>query len=111
MAERQFGMGWSYNDDVVSGINNICSGPVVGRVRMVEVVRFRYTRAAESPDTLWWLLHHDGTAALKVWGALYTAGSYAIPGPFVLLPGHTLQAGPVAVTADLAEFCCEWSER
>ncbi len=108
MAARQFGQGWSYNNDCTVGVNKLASGPEPGRVRNIEVIRFRFVAPS---NTTWDIVHYDGTNEVAVWSKVYSSGSYEIPGPFVLRAGDELRVFAFQAGSTVADFSCDWSER
>jgi len=111
---RQFGIGWGWDNAVTNPAapSILVPSPAIGRVRHVEVVRLKYTRAAEGAGvTPFWLLLFGPVSNVIVHARSYTQGSHELWGPWVVDSNHTLRLGPVFATPDTGRACAEWSER
>lgn len=114
MGQRQFKIGWSHNDSVIdgtSGYSDLVSAPEDGKVRVVEIVRYRVVGITN--PTLWQIAIDDGSQVRAVYGRSLGLGTIndIARGPFVLLPGQKLVAAPVLVTATTGDFSADWVER
>ncbi len=111
---RQYRHGWSYNDDVrlaqATASNLLVAAPPAGRIRQIEVIRHKFTGGG-----LWWIAWYrlavgGGNGPIVSMILRGVAGSYTIPGPFVLTPEYDLMFLPFIFPATTAEVSADWIE-
>ncbi len=107
---RQFRHGWSYKDDITQpdfAVNLFVDAPPVGSIKVVEVVRFKFTGANRT-----FVLYRRSASQSKRLVVLsnIAAGSFTIRGPFVLEPTWELGLLAALVTT-VAEATADWIMR